>query len=88
MVLVYTNIYSIYDNASDAAKLKDLNWRQTVAQRHAMGLARAFNLQRTSSIYRVIVDGTQIRAYSEEANILSAVQRNLGSASKIVVEKV
>ena len=76
------------DNANDAAKLKDSNWRQAVAQGHVNGLARAFNLQRKSSIYRVIVDGTQIGDYSEEANILSAVQRNLGSASKIVGEKV
>ncbi|MDQ0253389.1 N-acetylmuramoyl-L-alanine amidase [Evansella vedderi] len=76
------------DHPEDAEKLRDPNWRQTVAQGHVNGLARAFNLQRKDPIYRVIVDGTQEGAYREQQNILNAVQRNLGSASRIVVEKV
>ncbi|WP_096438688.1 N-acetylmuramoyl-L-alanine amidase family protein [Alteribacter populi] len=77
------------DNADDAEKLSDSNWRQTVAQGHVNGLERAFDLQRSNnSLHRVIVDGVQEGAYGEEQNVLNAVQRHLGSADRIVVERV
>jgi N-acetylmuramoyl-L-alanine amidase len=78
------------DHSGDAAKLRDANWRQTVAEGHVNGLARAFQLEKKPSdpLYRVIVDGTQEGAYRDQHNILNAVQRHLGSASRIVVEKV
>jgi hypothetical protein len=37
------------DNAHDAALMKQSSWRQNVAQGHANGLARAFNLKRKST---------------------------------------
>ncbi|WP_332697745.1 N-acetylmuramoyl-L-alanine amidase family protein [Halalkalibacter lacteus] len=81
------------DHAGDAEKLRSSSWRQAVAQGHVNGLARAFNLTRKqpttpSDLYRVIVDGTQVGAYQDEQNILNAVQRNLQTAERIVVEKV
>ena len=33
------------DNAQDAALMKKSSWRQKVAQGHARGVAKAFNLQ-------------------------------------------
>lgn len=79
------------DHPSDAEKLGDPTWRQTVAEAHVNGLERAFNLTRTDNsgdLYRVIVDGTQEGAYRVEQNILNAVRRNLGSGRRIVVERV
>ncbi|MGO4889615.1 N-acetylmuramoyl-L-alanine amidase [Anaerobacillus sp. MEB173] len=78
------------DNGNDAAKLKDPNWRQRVAQGHVNGLVRAFNLKRKpqAALHRVIVDGVQVGAYQEEQNVLNAVQRHLQTAKRIVVEKV
>jgi N-acetylmuramoyl-L-alanine amidase len=76
------------DNASDAAKLKDPNWRQRVAQGHVNGLVRAFNLTPKDDIHRVIVDGVQIGAYQDDQNVLDAVQRHLKTAIRIVVERV
>ncbi len=76
------------DNANDAEKLKDPNWRQTVAQGHVNGLAQAFQLQRKDSLYRIIVDGTQVGAFREEQNILNAVGRHLSAADRIVIEKI
>ncbi|WP_100401228.1 N-acetylmuramoyl-L-alanine amidase family protein [Bacillus sp. FJAT-44742] len=75
------------DNASDAEKLRDPNWRQSVAQGHVNGLARAFNLTR-KTMYRIIVDGVQVGAFQEEQNILNAVQRYLGTAHRVIVERV
>jgi N-acetylmuramoyl-L-alanine amidase len=37
------------DNAHDAGLMKQASWRQNVAQGHANGIARAFNLTRKSS---------------------------------------
>lgn len=78
------------DHSGDAQKLRDSNWLQRVAQGHVNGIAQAFNLQRKSSstLHRVIVDGIQVGAFREEANILNAVQQHLSTANRIVVEKV
>lgn len=82
------------DNASDAAKLKDANFLRTTARGHVNGLARAFNLRKKDSggggtLYRVIVNGTQVGAYSQYANILSEIERNVNNgAANILVQKV
>jgi N-acetylmuramoyl-L-alanine amidase len=78
------------DNASDAAKLKDPNWRQKVAQGHVNGLVKAFNLtpKAKSEMHRVIVDGVQIGAYQDDQNVLNAVAQHLPTATKIMIEKV
>ncbi|WP_272899210.1 hypothetical protein [Caldalkalibacillus salinus] len=39
-------------------------------------------------LYRVIVDGEQVGAYSERQNILNEVERHIGSAYEILVQKV
>ncbi|GAB3800793.1 N-acetylmuramoyl-L-alanine amidase [Virgibacillus kimchii] len=53
------------DHPGDAALLGDPSWRQQVAQGHANGLARAFNLEESSGgsdvIYRVIAGSFQAR---------------------------
>ncbi|MEH7401415.1 N-acetylmuramoyl-L-alanine amidase [Gottfriedia acidiceleris] len=78
------------DNASDAAKLKDPNWRQKVAQGHVNGLVKAFNLtaKAKSEMHRVIVDGVQVGAYQDDQNVLNAVEQYLPTATKIIIEKV
>lgn len=39
-------------------------------------------------LYRVIVDGVQVGAYSQVANILAEVERHLGRANEILVQRV
>lgn len=74
-------------NAEDAAKLKDANWRQKVAEGHVNGLARAFNLTK-KALHRVIVDGVQVGAYANKDNVLKAVQDHLDQAEEIIIQKV
>ncbi|XQY93083.1 N-acetylmuramoyl-L-alanine amidase family protein [Metabacillus sp. HB246100] len=78
------------DNGSDANKLKSAQWREKVARGHVNGLEKAFNLKKQAEkpIYRVIVDGVQVGAYQEQANILGEVAGHLGSADRIIIEKV
>ncbi|WP_160725518.1 N-acetylmuramoyl-L-alanine amidase [Bacillus sp. USDA818B3_A] len=60
------------DNAHDAALMKLSSWRQNVAQGHANGLARAFNLKRkaadpgTGTLYKVIAGSFQSRENADE----------------------
>lgn len=101
-VLKYTKMPALLtengfiDNANDAAKLKDPNFRQLIARGHANGLAKAFGLQKkamttpassSTTLYRVIVDGRQVGAYQQRVNILRAVERALGEAQEIRIEK-
>ncbi len=61
------------DNAQDAALMRDASWRQTVAQGHVNGIARAFNLKRKesspspspTSIYRIIAGSFQAKNNAE-----------------------
>ncbi|RBW68911.1 N-acetylmuramoyl-L-alanine amidase family protein [Bacillus taeanensis] len=78
------------DNDSDAAKLKDPNWLQKVAQGHVNGLVKVFDLKSNpqQDIHRVIVDGVQVGSYAENQNVLEEVRRHLKTAKTIVVEKV
>ncbi|OUB36144.1 N-acetylmuramoyl-L-alanine amidase [Bacillus cereus] len=75
-------------NVDDAAKLKDENWRQKVAEGHVNGLASAFNLTKKSNIFRVIVDDVQVGAYAKKENIVAAVQNHLDQSKKILIQKV
>ncbi|PEC20012.1 hypothetical protein COM96_21940 [Bacillus cereus] len=75
-------------NVEDATNLKDANWRQKVAEGHTNGLARAFNLTKKSNIYRVIVDGIQVGAYTKKENILATVQNNLDQSQEILIQKI
>jgi N-acetylmuramoyl-L-alanine amidase len=58
------------DNANDAALMKQSSWRQSVAQGHVNGLAKAFNLKRkpdeTGTIYKVIAGSFKSRDNAEE----------------------
>nr|WP_164670798.1 N-acetylmuramoyl-L-alanine amidase [Virgibacillus doumboii] len=58
------------DNEHDAALMRKESWRQTVAQGHVNGLARAFNLQRkqddSDTIYKVIAGSFQSEENAEE----------------------
>lgn len=91
------------DNANDAAKLKDPNFRQLIARGHANALAKAFGLQKKASatltkvraatpaattLHRVVVDGKQVGAFQERANVLRAVEQALGRAREIRIEEV
>ncbi|TMN23299.1 N-acetylmuramoyl-L-alanine amidase [Lentibacillus cibarius] len=56
------------DNDHDADLMKDASWRQTVAQGHVNGLAKAFNLERKASagtLYKVIAGSFQSKENAE-----------------------
>jgi len=85
------------DNANDAAKLKDSNFRLLIARGHANGLAKAFGLQKKASamsipiattLYRVVIDGHPVGAFQERVNVLRAVEQVLGKAREIRIEEV
>lgn len=73
------------DNAHDAALMKQASWRQNVAQGHANGIARAFNLKpkptSTEKIYKVIAGSFKQR---ENADERSSFLRSKGIESFIV----
>ncbi|WP_026580781.1 N-acetylmuramoyl-L-alanine amidase [Bacillus sp. J33] len=59
------------DNAQDAALMKQSSWRQNVAQGHANGIAKAFNLRRKQqeepgTVYKVIAGSFKSRANADE----------------------
>lgn len=63
------------DNAQDAGLMKQASWRQNVAQGHANGIAKAFNLTRKSSppppppggtLYKVISGSFKARENADE----------------------
>lgn len=61
------------DNAQDAALMKQSSWRQKVAQGHAIGIAKAFNLkkkqnddQETGAVYKVIAGSFKTRENADE----------------------
>ena len=59
------------DNAQDAALMKQSSWRQKVAQGHANGVAKAFNLQRkqendSGAIYKVIAGSFKSKENADE----------------------
>lgn len=59
------------DNAQDAALMKQSSWRQKVAQGHANGVAKAFNLQRkqendSGAIYKVIAGSFKPKENADE----------------------
>ncbi|QGQ48088.1 N-acetylmuramoyl-L-alanine amidase [Metabacillus sediminilitoris] len=62
------------DNAQDAALMKQSSWRQKVAQGHANGIAKAFNLKRkqqqddpdTGTEYKVIAGSFKSRDNADE----------------------
>jgi len=102
-VLKYTKMPALLtengfvDNANDAAKLKDPNFRQLIARGHANGLAKAFGLQKkamttpassSTTLYRVVVDGRQVGAFQERANVLRAIEQALGKTREIRIEEV
>ncbi len=58
------------DNDQDAALMKELSWRQKVAQGHVNGLAKAFNLQHktndSTTVYKVIAGSFKSKENAEE----------------------
>ncbi|MFD1361102.1 N-acetylmuramoyl-L-alanine amidase [Lentibacillus salinarum] len=56
------------DNADDAELMTDPEWRQTVAQGHVNGLAKAFNLQEkedAGTLYKVVAGSFQAKKNAE-----------------------
>ncbi|MGC4379287.1 N-acetylmuramoyl-L-alanine amidase [Fictibacillus sp. Mic-4] len=76
------------DNAEDAAKLKTGAFREKIARGHVNGLAAALDLKKKVTLYRVVVDGVQVGAYSEKRSILNAIDEHLNQADHIIIEKV
>ncbi|MED4228224.1 N-acetylmuramoyl-L-alanine amidase [Neobacillus cucumis] len=60
------------DNAHDAALMKQSSWQQNVAQGHANGIAKAFNLPKkavdpgTGTLYKVIAGSFQSRENADD----------------------
>ena len=86
------------DKATDAAKLKEPNFRQALAVAHAKGICDYFGIQYKEAIstqpnpnvlYRVILDGKQKMALSSQENAIFEVKKsvNSGQASKGVVQR-
>lgn len=78
------------DHLNDAVLLKDPSFLQLIARGHVTGLEQAFHLEKNSSsntLYRVIVDGTQVGAYEQHQNILDEVEKHLGTANEIKLRK-
>ncbi len=77
------------DNAHDAALMKQASWRQNVAQGHANGIARAFNLNpkpiSTEKIYKVIAGSFKQRANADES---SSFLRSKGIESFVVTATI
>lgn len=80
------------DNKTDAAKLKNANVINDIAQAHAVGLAKAFNLKKkttstpkkkTGTIYKV-----QVGAFKSKANAEAHAKKleKAGFSTYIVVE--
>ncbi|ASS97668.1 MULTISPECIES: N-acetylmuramoyl-L-alanine amidase family protein [Geobacillus] len=78
------------DRKEDAEKLNDTQFLRTVARGHVNGIARALDLTKKSnlSLTRVTVDGTQVGAFAEKENVLRQVERYLGKAKYIVLERI
>jgi N-acetylmuramoyl-L-alanine amidase len=77
------------DHPDDSTLLKDSAFLKLIARGHVSGLEHAFKLEKKSSeIYRVIVDGTQVGAYGKHENILAEVKSHLGTSTEILVQKV
>jgi len=86
------------DKTTDAAKLKDSNFRQTLAVAHAKGICDYFGTQYKEPIssqptpnvmYRVILDGKQITALISKENAIIEVKKAVdsGQASKGIVQQ-
>lgn len=79
------------DHSNDAALLKDSSFLKTIARAHVTALEKAFDLEKippSTILYRVIVDGTQVGAYEQHENILNEIEKHLGSATEIKLQKV
>ncbi|WP_010530166.1 N-acetylmuramoyl-L-alanine amidase [Lentibacillus jeotgali] len=56
------------DNAHDADLISDASWRQTVAQGHVTGLAKAFNLEKKEddgTLYKVVAGSFKSKEYAD-----------------------
>lgn len=89
------------DNAKDAKLLKDEAFLKQAAEAYADCLAAAFKLKPVKVIpsvprpvnslgplHRVIVDGRQVGAFSDQQNVLNQVKSELGKARRIEIERV
>jgi N-acetylmuramoyl-L-alanine amidase len=92
------------DNKNDAAKLKSSSFLDKIAEGHVQGLVKIFGLKKkpqpkptqantatvsnSNTIHRVIVDGKQVVALSNDKGLLSEVGKHLGKAKKIEIERV
>ncbi len=86
------------DTVTDSAKLKEPDFRQTLAVAHTKGICDYFGIeyhepnatQPTPNVmYRVILDGTQTMALSSQENAIIEVKKvvDSGQASKGVVQR-
>jgi N-acetylmuramoyl-L-alanine amidase len=93
------------DTPADSNLLKRSDFLEAIAKGHALGLAEVLKLSKKvvqapkptptpapsnkADTHRVIVDGKQVGAYSDDINVLNEVSKALRSpAKKIVIEEV
>jgi N-acetylmuramoyl-L-alanine amidase len=78
------------DNAGDATKLKDPNFRKALAVAHAKGFCDYFGIQfKPEILYRVILDGKQTMALTSQDNAIAEVKKVVesGQATYGVVQR-
>lgn len=86
------------DHVTDALKLKDSNFRQSLAVAHAKGICDYFGVQYKEPVsvqptpnvmYRVILDGVQTMALSSQEKAITAVKEAVdsGKSTKGIVQR-
>ncbi|WP_059103418.1 N-acetylmuramoyl-L-alanine amidase family protein [Shouchella shacheensis] len=81
------------DHAQDARLLKSTSTINAISQGHVDGLIAHFKLKpktqtsSPSSLYRLRIDGTQVGAFKQGANVLKNVEAHLGTAKRIEVTR-
>ncbi|MDC3412509.1 N-acetylmuramoyl-L-alanine amidase family protein [Terrihalobacillus insolitus] len=78
------------DSTIDIKNLRNDQILKNAGKAIAEGVAEYFGLKKkqTDSIHRLIVDGKQVIALKEDANLLNEIEKYLGSAKEIKIERV
>jgi len=80
-------------NKEEATLLKSDAYRKTCAVAITKGIAAMYGLKKkpapkNAQVYRVLVDGKQIFALSEKENIIRQLEKHIGSAKEIKLERI
>ncbi|GAA0353065.1 cell wall hydrolase [Bacillus horti] len=95
---LWFNTNALYNNRSrirngrEEYSFNGLTYREVVEKRvlgnHTFFRVSGYGGGGSNPIYRVIVDGTQVGAYSQYPNILNEISNRIGTASQIQIQKI